>query len=110
MKNIINLVTDAASGKPLALRSPHWNAVRKQHLIKEPMCRACNGKEKLQVHHIKPFHLFPESELDPNNLVTLCEHPKTECHLILGHRGNFKKYNAEALDDIKKYRIEHLLV
>lgn len=110
MHNIVNLVTDAIKGKPVALRSPQWATVRKQHLIKQPTCRACNGVEKLQVHHIKPFHLFPELELVDHNLITLCEHPDKECHLILGHHGNFKKYNPSVLTDIKKYRIEHLLV
>ena len=110
MHNIINLVTDAANGKPIALRSPQWNSVRKKHLLKEPLCRACNGKNKLQVHHIKPFHLFPELELVSSNLVTLCEYMDNDCHLRIGHDGNFKNYNKSVLSDIKKYRIEHLLL
>lgn len=110
MRYIINLFTDILKGKPATLRSSKWESVRKNHLINQPSCRACDGKENLQVHHIKPFHLFPELELNPSNLITLCEHPDKECHLILGHKGNFKNYNATVLEDVKKYRIEHLLV
>lgn len=110
MKNLLTLVTDTLKGKPVALRSPQWETVRKKHLLNEPTCRACNGREKLQVHHIKPFHLFPELELQDSNLVTLCEHPDKECHLLIGHLGNFKNYNSNVLEDIKKYRVEHLLV
>ena len=109
MKNYFTLLTDALKGKPANLRSPQWDTVRKAHLKNEPMCRACNGTDKLQVHHIKPFHIFPDLELEPTNLITLCECDK-ECHLIIGHKGNFKNYNPMVISDIKKYRIEHLLL
>lgn len=76
-------------------RSPEWGKVRKYHLAKQPFCAVCGKKEKLQVHHINPFHLHPELELDPNNLITLCENGnKTiDCHLVFGHFGNFRTKN-----------------
>jgi 5-methylcytosine-specific restriction endonuclease McrA len=55
----------------------------------------------VQVHHKKPFHLHPELELDPANLVTLCMTSSNECHLRIGHSGDFKAYNA-ALDQCLK--------
>ena len=51
-------------------RSPKWPHVEKLHLKLEPTCAACGSSKKLNVHHKKPFHLFPESELDLNNLIT----------------------------------------
>ena len=69
-------------------RSPKWPHVEKLHLKLEPVCAACGSSKKLNVHHKKPFHLFPELELDLNNLITLCM--DKECHVKIGHGGNFK--------------------
>jgi 5-methylcytosine-specific restriction protein A len=84
---IIKHLVDAAKGKhPItAARSPHWSTVRKRHLEKFPTCAVCGGNVKLQVHHRHPFHLHPELELEESNLITLCEAPGRNCHLIFGH-------------------------
>lgn len=77
-------------------RSPHWPAVRRAHLKAHPTCAACGARAVLgmQVHHEKPFHLDPELELDPKNLITLCERlTGPECHLRIGHGGSFQLYN-----------------
>ena len=75
-------------------RSDKWPEVRKAHLKEEPVCQWCGGSEKLQVHHIAPFHLHPELELDDINLITLCEEgPGRDCHLTHGHLGNFFDFN-----------------
>lgn len=88
---------DAAKGKhPMdAKRSGHWPQARKDHLDLHPACALCGGTAKLQVHHKQPFHLHPELELDPDNLITLCEagHGGINCHLAFGHLGNFKSFN-----------------
>ena len=47
-------------------RSGHWPTLRKQFL-EGKVCAVCGGKEKLEAHHIKPFHLDPLLELDPTN-------------------------------------------
>jgi 5-methylcytosine-specific restriction protein A len=73
-------------------RSPKWAGVRKQFLKWNPTCAACGSKENLEVHHVKPFHLFPELELAPENLVVLCENGGN-CHLTFGHLKNWKSYN-----------------
>ena len=52
-------------------RSPKWSSVRKEHLLNEPNCRACNRKKDLEVHHIVPYHINPEDELNPSNLMQL---------------------------------------
>ena len=81
-------------------RSPKWPHVEKLHLKLEPACAACGSTKKLNVHHKKPFHLFPELELDLNNLITLCM--DKECHEKIGHGGNFKDYNPDVETDSAK--------
>lgn len=82
-------------------RSPKWRKVRKKHLKAEPYCVACGKRKKLQVHHIKPFHIAPELELEPTNLITLCTNRVMNCHLIIGHRRNFKNHNENVKRDAK---------
>lgn len=67
-------------------RSDKWPAVRDAHLKRSPSCVCCGRRTDLNVHHVKPYHLFPELELDDGNLVTLCEGP-SNCHWLVGHRG-----------------------
>jgi 5-methylcytosine-specific restriction endonuclease McrA len=81
-------------------RSPHWPAVEHAHLKEQPVCACCGSDKKLNVHHKKPFHLFPELELEPTNLITLCM--DKECHLLLGHGDNFKDYNPNVEEDVKR--------
>lgn len=83
-----------------ATRSPKWSNTRKKHLENNPKCAACGSSKKLEVHHIKPVHLFPELELDPTNLITLCADP---CHIIFGHLMNFKSWNKEVIEDTSVY-------
>jgi hypothetical protein len=101
-------IKDWWSGKPVridrgGLRSDRWPTVRKHHLQKEPTCQWCGGKDHLEVHHEMPFHLDPTKELDDANLITLCEKPGENCHLIHGHNGNWKTYAP----DVRKQCEEH---
>lgn len=81
-------------------RSSEWPQVQKAHLKIQPTCQICGGIAKLNVHHIRPFHLHPELELDPTNLITLCEGKKfVNCHLCFGHLGNFKSFNENVVED-----------
>ena len=82
-------------------RSPHWATVRKAHLAKEPACAICGTTEEVEVHHVKPFHLFPQEELNPDNLVTLCN--SRQHHLLFGHLDNFRSYNLHVREDIKTW-------
>lgn len=101
IKRFIRAIKEAAQGKPLAVRSSHWKTVREAQLRDNPTCAACGGTDHLQVHHILPFHLYRDLELDPNNLIVLCEDKDTKCHLHVGHRGNWKDYNPMAKEDAK---------
>ena len=82
-------------------RSDHWPAARAAHLNGAPTCAVCGGAKNLEVHHIHPFHLHPELELDQSNFVTLCEEDidGVNCHLLFGHLGNFKSFNVDVLAD-----------
>lgn len=110
---VIKHLIDAAKGKhPISTaRSGHWPTVRKQHLALHPTCALCGGAVKIEVHHIRPFHLHPDLELDPSNLVTLCEADKggANCHLLFGHLGNFKSFNVEVVSDASHWseKIKH---
>ena len=85
-------------------RSPKWGEVRKTHLAEHLVCARCGGKKVLEVHHKKPFHLFPELELKPENLVTLCE--KMKCHFIFGHLYSWRSYNPEIEKDLEIWKLK----
>lgn len=87
-----------------ARRSPHWSTVRASHLAAHPECVACGARTALNVHHLLPFHLYPELELETSNLVTLCECPAHNCHLIWGHLLNWSAYNQFCRDDAIAFR------
>ena len=102
-EKIINLhltsVRDAIAGVEKK-RSSLWPTVERRHLKAHPACEACGGTVHLNVHHRKPFHLFPKLELEPTNLVTLCMDGDKDCHIKLGHGGNFRAYNPNVDEDI----------
>lgn len=99
-----------AAVKPdLGKRSNGWPKVAHEHLDKHPTCAACglpiwdSLKKKFvkdgSVHHVRPFHIFRHLELDPDNLLTLCESANHNCHLWIGHLGFFKSWNETARED-----------
>jgi 5-methylcytosine-specific restriction protein A len=97
-------------------RSPQWPKVRAAYLAKHPVCEACGSKgtaeHPLQCHHIRPFHWGEVNEegepleLDPKNLITLCVDGvgHTNCHLMIGHGGNFQCANLDARRDAARFR------
>jgi len=83
-----------------APRSPKWRALRRHHLAAHPTCAACGRTRSLQVHHIRPVHLWPDLELDPDNLITLCEGVlRGRCHLHIGHLGHWYRWNPDVAAD-----------
>jgi len=56
----------------------------------------CGGTKAVEVHHLIPFSIAPDLELDPHNLITLCERKKygINCHLLVGHLGNYRRFNS----------------
>ncbi len=96
-------VRDAIAGITKS-RSPEWPKVEKDYRKLHPVCECCGSKVKLNVHHKKPFHLYPDLELDPANLITLCM--DKECHLKIGHGDDFKDYNPNVVTDVEKLRVD----
>jgi hypothetical protein len=47
-----------------------------------------------------PFHIRPNLELDPSNLITLCRGH----HLYVGHNGNWKLWNPRVREDAADLR------
>src|SRR6185312_2603434 len=101
----------AAAAEHGLARSPHWPHVEKAFRKAHPHCVACApdaSDHAVQVHHRAPFHYVvslgrPDLELDPRNLVSLCEteegKPAEDHHLLIGHLGNFRAGNLEVLED-----------
>lgn len=82
-------------------RSHKWKKVRKEHLIHNPNCAACGRTDNLEVHHIEPYHINPDRELDPTNLITLCDN---YCHFVFGHLMDYKSWNKNIVEDCKIYK------
>jgi 5-methylcytosine-specific restriction enzyme A len=105
---LIKHVKDIIQGKASIgeKRSSKWFTVRKHFLETNGCCAVCGGKDKLEVHHKQPFHEHPELELDPNNLITLCESKNNgvTCHLLFGHLGNYKSININVDQDVATWK------
>jgi 5-methylcytosine-specific restriction enzyme A len=84
-----------------ARRSSQWQTVRNNFLLGKS-CAVCGGKRKLIAHHEIPFHLSPDLELDESNLIPLCEAERygINCHLLIGHLGNWQRTNVICRADI----------
>lgn len=84
-------------------RSPKWGKVRGDYLGKNGICAVCGTNKFLNVHHQKPYHLFPELELEESNFITLCESPTHNCHFIFGHLLNWGRWNPKIVEMAKDY-------
>jgi hypothetical protein len=91
-----------SSLKPELARSSRWPKIRKQHLAKQSSCQACGSEQHLEVHHIIPVHVDKSKELDPTNLITLCENPDVYfCHFIFGHLSlSWLKYDPNVIENV----------
>ena len=97
--NIIEVIGDRLVGKVPwnKRRSPKWGKTRKAYLKEHPACEVTGITESLEVHHVLPFYLFPELELDPSNLMTVTR--KFNIHYLIGHLLNWKSFNVLARAD-----------
>ena len=90
-----------------AKRSPEWPRVRREHLKRFPACAVCGEtKNQIEVHHRRMFSTNPELELDPSNLITLCESGKNGivCHRAFGHLGSYQSINESVEEDARVWR------
>lgn len=86
-------------------RSSKWPATRAAHLRANPACAVCGCRTDLEVHHILPFHVAPDLELNPRNLLTLGERcPTGNHHLLFGHLGDWSCWNEVAEHDVVEWR------
>ena len=76
-------------------RSSGWPKARKAHKKANPTCAVCESTKSVEVHHIVPFNIAPDLELDPENFMSLCENKRygINCHLLIGHLGNYRRTN-----------------
>ena len=68
-----------------------WRKARKQYIAYHQICAICGCKKELEVHHVRPWHLYPELRYDPKNFITLCD----PCHFRFGHGLNYKNWNPQ---------------
>jgi 5-methylcytosine-specific restriction protein A len=85
--------------KPKFKRSGSWTKVRNEFLKLHPHCAVCGIRTMLEVHHCIPVHLDRDLELDPRNLLVLCEGP-CNCHFVWGHLMNWRSYNPTVREDV----------
>ena len=108
--SLFERIKDRLQGKAPkgAKRSPSWPKVRRKHLEKNPRCFVCGSSKKVRVHHMIPFHVAPDLELDPNNLMSLCEYKKygKNCHQLFGHLGDFRRVNLNVEIDAQIWRMK----
>jgi hypothetical protein len=86
-------------------RSPGWRKVREEFIADHPKCAACGTKNKLEVHHIIPFHIDPSLELDKNNLMTLCRNH----HYTFGHFCDWTSWNKFVQSDVVHYNSRRVM-
>ena len=68
-----------------------WRKVRNEFAKQYPNCSVCGASKELEVHHIRPWSLFPDRRYDFSNLISLCD----PCHFRFGHWRNWKKWNPK---------------
>ena len=104
LSNILETITPTGRAKLCgASRSSEWPAFKKEYALTHlPVCAICGGTAQLNLHHLRPFHVFPELELDPTNVVWLCN--AKLCHIRVGHLSNFTSINPNGAADIVIWR------
>ena len=62
-------------------------------------CAWCHHATNLNRHHVVPQAAAPELRDVATNIVVLCR----DCHFVIGHRCNWKRYNPDVLEIVAKY-------
>lgn len=93
---------DKTQGKK---RSPKWGAFKKEYEKTHPkVCAVCGSKKGVALHHLRPFHLHPELELEENNMLWVCERPGHDHHFMVAHLEDYKSFNPTAKEDAEIWR------
>jgi len=95
LKLRIQSYKEEKSGLVRAMHSEYqWRKLRNHFVKLQPVCQLCARDEKLQVHHIFPWHLRKDFRFEINNLISLCQ----PCHFRFGHLCDWKGYNDNLLE------------
>lgn len=81
-------------------RSDQWPKLRRHYLRNFDTCAVCGARKKLIAHHVAPYHIHPELELDMGNLITLCN----AHHILFGHLNDFSSHNENVRQDSAWWR------
>lgn len=88
-------------------RNPEWDKLRRLHLKLHPKCAVCGAIKRDNVaHHIMPVQWSRKLEMEPANLITLCERGKLGAnhHLFIGHLMSYKSFNPDVAEDAAAWR------
>lgn len=99
-RKLFGLEDDRTFGAP---RSGKWPTVRK-HFLEGKTCAACGSSDSIEAHHVVPFHIAPDKELDEHNLIALCD--SHGCHFAFGHLYSWKAYNQSVRADAESWLIK----
>ena len=74
-------------------------------------CVDCGSKENIELHHIKPFSLFPELRMVDENAKILCKscHVKTDSYGWRFYNKNFKDYKKHGEQNTERAKARRLL-
>ena len=84
-------VTNALWSSP---RSGRWRALRNEMVREHPRCFVC-GAPTTVIHHLRPFGVDHDGELNRMNLIWYCD----RCHLFVGHLCCFRAWNTNCRND-----------
>ena len=62
-------------------------------------CAWCGRTVNLNRHHVYSQLAWPERRDDPSNIIVL----DRDCHKVLGHKNNWKKFNPYVVEICDKY-------
>lgn len=76
-------------------RSSNWPAFLREHL-RGKVCCVCGATDGLTLHHVVPVSVDASRELDPTNVVPICDDSSTKrCHIMIGHLGDWRRWNPD---------------
>lgn len=88
---------DPVTGRP---GDPQWHRESRLWLVDHPCAVTGETGDGVEVHHIRPYHLFPELEMDPANWIAL----RRDWHFYLGHFGDWVLWNPDVAQDAARIR------
>ena len=62
-------------------------------------CAWCHKTKNLNRHHVIPQSIDKKLKNNPDNIVILCR----DCHFVLGHRCNWRKFNPDVMEIVSNY-------